>query len=65
MIAGPVRSTEHPERIRFPREFSQGLMMKAPPVMFVGILLAIFAIFMLAMFVFRMMYPAAQPGVGG
>ena len=39
--------------------------MKTPPAIFAGIILAIFAIFMLAMFVWRMVYPNAQPGVGG
>jgi hypothetical protein len=39
--------------------------MKTPPAMFAGILLALFAIFMLAMVVWRIVFPDAQPGVGG
>ncbi len=40
-------------------------MMKTPPAMFAGIILAIFSIFLLAMYVWNMVYPNAQPGVGG
>jgi F0F1-type ATP synthase membrane subunit b/b' len=39
--------------------------MKTPPAMFAGILLAIFAFFLLLMFIWNMVFPNAQPGVGG
>jgi hypothetical protein len=39
--------------------------MKTPPAMFAGIILALFAIFILTMFVWRSVFPDAQPGVGG
>ncbi len=39
--------------------------MKTPPAMFAGIVLAILAIFLLAIYVWNNVYPNARPGVGG
>lgn len=50
---------------QFDRTSPWGPMMKTPPAMFAGILLAIFAFFLLAVYVWNMVYPNAQPGVGG